>query len=113
MAAISLISPCLILCQFSDTKTYPRTITKLLTINPSIVLVPDSNNVKLYDDIADKLPLAKVLKVQRKYFSESRGLQMIQHLIVPQYSSVEMQFHNKYYCLAAANALLKVVTYLI
>ena len=113
VAAISLISPCLILCQFSDTKTYPRTITKLLTINPSIVLVPDSNNVKLYDDIADKLPLAKVLKVQRKYFSESRGLQMIQHLIVPQYSSVEMQFHNKYYCLAAANALLKVVTYLI
>ena len=108
VAAITLTSPALIICQFSDTKTYPRTITKLMTINPSIILVPDTNKVKLYDDIADKFPLAKVLQVHRRYFNDNKGHQTIKHLIVPDFASVELQFHNKYYCLAAANALLKV-----
>ena len=108
VAAITLTSPALIICQFSDTKTYPRTITKLLTINPSMILVPDTSKAKLYDDIADKFPLAKVVRVHRRYFNDSKGHQTIKHLIVPDYASVELQFHNKYYCLAAANALLKV-----
>ena len=126
VAAISLASPGLILCQvilrsvslintdeqlqFSDTKTYPSTITKLLSLNPSVVLVPDTGHksVKLFDDIAAKLPSAAVQRLHRKYFNESRGLQTIKQLMVAECSSVEMQFHNKYYCLAAANSLLKV-----
>ena len=96
--------------QFSDTKTYPSTITKLLSLNPSVVLVPDTGHksVKLFDDIAAKLPSAAVQRLHRKYFNESRGLQTIKQLMVAECSSVEMQFHNKYYCLAAANSLLKV-----
>ena len=36
--------------KFSDSKTYPRTMTKVLTINPSIILITDiaPNSVKLY-----------------------------------------------------------------
>ena len=30
------------ICQFSDTKTYPSTITKVLAINPSVILLPET-----------------------------------------------------------------------
>ena len=98
------------ICQFSDTKTYPSTITKLLGLNPSVILLPETFGkcVKLYDDIATKFAGAAVQKVHRKHYNESKGLQLLRHLICPDFSSVEMQFHNKYYCLAAANSLLKV-----
>ena len=39
LASISLSSPTLILCQFSDTRTYVRTLTKLAIFNPSEILV--------------------------------------------------------------------------
>ena len=39
LASISLSSPTLILCQFSDTRTYSRTLTKLAVLNPSDILV--------------------------------------------------------------------------
>ena len=112
IASICLTNPALILCQFSDTKTYPRTITKLLNINPSVILVPDTMNksVKLYEDISVKFTLVSLKKVHRKHFNESKGLQTIKHLIVPEFlMQMERQFQNKYYSLAAANALLKVV----
>ena len=110
VATICLDNPRLVICQFSDTKTYPSTMTKLLGINPGVILLPDTFGkcVKLYDDITTKFSAATVQRVQRKHYNESKGLQLIKHLICPDYSSVEMQFHNKYYCLAAANSLLKV-----
>ena len=110
VAAMFLDNPRLVICQFSDTKTYPSTMTKLLGINPSVILLPETfgKSVKLYDDIAIKFAGAAVQKVHRKHYNESKGLQLIRHLICPDFSSVEMQFHNKYYCLAAANSLLKV-----
>ena len=110
VAAMYTDNPRLVICQFSDTKTYPSTITKLLGINPSVILLPETFGkcVKLYDDIATKFAGAAVQKVHRKHYNESKGLQLLRHLICPDFSSVEMQFHNKYYCLAAANSLLKV-----
>ena len=110
VAAMYLDNPRLVICQFSDTKTYPSTITKLLGLNPSVILLPETFGkcVKLYDDIATKFAGAAVQKVHRKHYNESKGLQLLRHLICPDFSSVEMQFHNKYYCLAAANSLLKV-----
>ena len=39
MASISLTNPTLVLCQFSDTRTYSRTMAKLTLFNPSDVWV--------------------------------------------------------------------------
>ena len=39
LASISLSCPTLILCQFSDTRTYTRTLAKLALFNPSDILV--------------------------------------------------------------------------
>jgi hypothetical protein len=110
VASFSLSSPNLIVCQFSDSQTYPMTVSKLLSINPSQILVPDITGTggKLYEDIEAKIKGSKVVKVQRKFFNERKGLSVIRKLVVPEFSTVEMQFINKYYCLAAAAALLKV-----
>lgn len=105
----------LVLCQFSDSSTYPSTLTKLLALNPCEVIHPGAlaaplattTGVKLYDDIAGSLGLARLTAVHRKYFNESKGLLAVQQVMVAEVSSVEMQFHNKFYCLAAANALLR------
>jgi DNA mismatch repair ATPase MutS len=39
LASISLSCPTLILCQFSDTRTYTRTLAKLALFNPTDILV--------------------------------------------------------------------------
>ena len=120
VAAICLSNPTLILCQFSDSSTYPRTLNKLLALNPCEVIFPStsinpmmsaSTGVKLYDDISNSFSLCKVIPIHRKYFNESKGILAIKQFMVPEISSVEMQFHNKFYCLAAANALLKYVEF--
>ena len=121
LASISLSSPTLILCQFSDTRTYLRTLTKIAILNPSDIITPNgqssfSNNdpsaTKLYDEITEKFPGASMTQVHRKYFSETRGLQMVKHLCAMEYSSVELQLRHKYYALSAAACLLKYVEFI-
>jgi DNA mismatch repair protein MSH4 len=109
MAAICLTNPMLVLCQFSVSTTYPRTLTKLLSINPAQIIIPDSgtSGVKLYNDISSHLQMATVVPVHMRHFNESKGMQAITQLLVPEFASVELQFHNTYYCLAAPNALIK------
>ena len=111
VASFSLSSPGLVVCQFSDSKNYSLTISKMMSINPSQILVPEGGSgsaVKLYEDIEARMTNSRVVRVLRKHFSESRGLAKIKQLVVPEFASVEMQFNNKYFCLAAAAALLKV-----
>ena len=118
IAAINLSNPLLILCQFSDSTTYPLTLTKLMSLNPCHVLyaasIQDpimgaSTGVKLYDDIGTKLSNANLTPVHRRYFNEAKGLLAVKQVMMKEVSSLELQFHNKYYCLAAANALLKYI----
>ena len=77
----------------SDTRTYARTLTKLELLNPVEILVPlgslsglepgcgaaagsssGSSASTLYRDMKEVCPGAAVTQVQRKYFSEARGL---------------------------------------
>jgi DNA mismatch repair protein MSH4 len=51
-------------------------------------------------------------QVHRKYFDESRGLQMIKHLCAKEFNSVELQLRHKFYALSAANCLLKYIEYI-
>ena len=42
----------------------------------------------------------------------SLGLQVIKHLCLPEYRTVEMEVRAKYYCLATSAALIKYVEYI-
>lgn len=119
LASISLSNPTLVLCQFSDTMTYIRTLTKMAILNPSDVLIPHSGNLgsgdqsKLYQDLTEHCVGSKINQIHRKYYNETRGMQMVKHLCAPEYSLVELQLGHKFYALAAAFALLKYMEYIL
>ncbi|XP_065836479.1 mutS protein homolog 4-like isoform X2 [Oscarella lobularis] len=116
MASIDIKRPELFLSQFADSQTYAKVLTKLQVMNPLEIIMPhtacDGQNVsKLFQLVRDYSPDSNVTTVQRKYFNETKGLEYVKRLCVPEYSTVEMEISTKYYCLAAAAALLKYVEY--
>lgn len=67
----------------------------------------------LYCLLADQFTSTNVASVQRKYFNEAKGQEMISFLCVPEFSSVvEIELSDKYYCLACASALLKYIEFI-
>ncbi|XP_017330955.1 mutS protein homolog 4 isoform X3 [Ictalurus punctatus] len=112
MASINTRSPELVLSQFADTGTYAKVITKLHILLPFEILMPDTasekgQGTKLYNLITENFPSVAFSAIQRKYFNERKGLEYIQQLCAPEFNTVLMDVQTKYYCLAAAAALLK------
>uniref|UniRef100_A0A1X7VH91 DNA mismatch repair proteins mutS family domain-containing protein n=2 Tax=Amphimedon queenslandica TaxID=400682 RepID=A0A1X7VH91_AMPQE len=85
MASIDLKNPELILSQFPDRQTYVKVLTKLEVLNPIEIIMPNT---------------------------ACEGLQMVRQFVVSDYNSVELEIVTKYYCLAAAAALLKYVEFI-
>ncbi|XP_076835173.1 mutS protein homolog 4 isoform X2 [Brachyhypopomus gauderio] len=117
MSSINLKYPELVLSQFADTGTYAKVITKLHTLMPLEILMPDTasekgQGTKLYNLITENFPSVAFTAIQRKYFNEKKGLEYIQQLCAPEFNTVVMEVQTKYYCLAAAAALLKYFEYI-
>jgi DNA mismatch repair protein MSH4 len=116
MASVDMRRPELVLSQFSDSQSYVKVMTKLQILNPLEIIVPntvcDSSKSQLVTILGDHYSDVSITTVQRKYFNETKGLQYIKQLCVPEYNTVEMEVASKYYCLAAAAALLKYVEFI-
>ena len=80
MAAICLTNPMLVLCQFSVSTTYPRTLTKLLSIHPAQIIIPD------FGTSGVKLQMATVVPLHMRHFNESKGMQAIKQLLAPEFT---------------------------
>ncbi|KAM9466550.1 mutS protein homolog 4 [Clarias gariepinus] len=117
MASINTRSPELVLSQFADTGTYAKVITKLHILVPLEILMPDTasekgHGTKLYNLITENFSSIAFTAIQRKYFNERKGLEYIQQLCAPEFNTVLMDVQTKYYCLAAAAALLKYLEFI-
>ncbi|XP_077412106.1 mutS protein homolog 4 isoform X2 [Vanacampus margaritifer] len=117
MASLNLKCPELVLSQFADTGTYAKVITKVHILFPMEILMPDTacdkvKGTKLFSLITENFQGVAFTAVQRKYFNEKKGLEYIQQLCAPEFSTVLMEVHAKYYCLAAAAALLKYLEFI-
>ncbi|XP_069798495.1 mutS protein homolog 4 [Narcine bancroftii] len=117
MASIDLKSPELVLSQFADNTTYAKVITKLQILSPLEIIMPNTTCVKgsgtkLFTLVTENFKNAALSTVQRKYFNETKGLEYIEQLCTPEFNTVLMEVHMKYYCLAAAAALLKYVEFI-
>ncbi|XP_057289940.1 mutS protein homolog 4-like isoform X2 [Hydractinia symbiolongicarpus] len=82
-----------------------------------VVIMPNTacengNMSALFQVITDQFPYTTLTTVQRKYFNESKGLEYIKQLCVPEFNTVEMDVQSKYYCLATTAALLKYVEFI-
>ncbi|TNN42250.1 MutS 4 [Liparis tanakae] len=117
MASLNLKCPELILSQFADTGTYAKVITKIHISVPLEILMPDTasekgKGTKLFSFITENFPGVAFTAIQRKYFNERKGLEYIQQLCAPEFGTVLMEVQAKYYCLAAAAALLKYLEFI-
>uniref|UniRef100_A0A8C3GDP4 MutS protein homolog 4 n=1 Tax=Cairina moschata TaxID=8855 RepID=A0A8C3GDP4_CAIMO len=116
MASIDLKNPEVILSQFADNTTYAKVITKLKILTPLEIIMSntacDAGNTKLFGLITEHFKNVTFTTVQRKYFNETKGLEYIEQLCASEFSTIFMEVHSKYYCLAAAAALLKYVEFI-
>ncbi|XP_053549161.1 mutS protein homolog 4 [Bombina bombina] len=116
IASIDLKNPEVILSQFSDNTIYVKVITKLQILAPLEILMSNTacdggSSTKLFNLITENFKNVSFTTVQRKYFNETKGLEYIEQLCVPEFSAVVMEVQSKYYCLAAVAALLKYVEF--
>ncbi|XP_069089318.1 mutS protein homolog 4 [Pleurodeles waltl] len=117
MASIDLKNPEVVLSQFADNTTYAKVITKLKILAPLEIIMSNTacdkgNATKLFELIAENFKNVTFTTVQRKYFNETKGLESIEQLCTPEFSTVKMEVQSKYYCLAALAALLKYVEFI-
>lgn len=100
-----------VLCQISDNQTYVRTIHKLFVYQPTEILFvntaaqPKSN---LYATVEANLPIlphTRIVVIDRKYWSETAGLEYIQQLAFKQdVEAVKVSVGGNFYatcCIAA------------
>nr|XP_056701237.1 mutS protein homolog 4 [Euleptes europaea] len=117
MASIDLKNPEVVLSQFADNTTYAKVITKLRILTPLEIIMSNTacdagNATKLFSLITENFKNVTFTTVQRKYFSETKGLEYIEQLCTPEFSTVLMEIQSKYYCLAAVAAVLKYVEFI-
>lgn len=114
ISSMDLKGSTILLSQFSDGSNYYKVMTKLHGFHPIEILLPDTayEQSTLYEAISAKYPVTELVRVQRKYFNETKGLQYVKQLCAVPYESVEMEVRSKYYCLAATAALLKYIEYI-
>ncbi|XP_057884635.1 mutS protein homolog 4 isoform X5 [Melospiza georgiana] len=117
MASIDLKNPEMILSQFADNTTYAKVITKLKILTPLEIIMSNTacdagNTTNLFGLITEHFKNVTFTTVQRKYFNETKGLEYIEQLCASEFSTIFMEVQSKYYCLAAAAALLKYVEFI-
>ncbi|XP_022197518.2 mutS protein homolog 4 [Nilaparvata lugens] len=111
IAVMDTKRPQLVLCQITDVQTYINTLAKVQIFNPVEILVPstfaeNTQAESLFSKINDHFPQVNLTSVQRRYFSEREGLNLVQRLCLEDYSTIELIIKNKFYALAALSALI-------
>ena len=91
LAFVNLTTSEAVLCQISDNQTYTRTIHKLWVFDPSEILFMNTAaqpSSHLYSAVENHrprlLPHARIIVIDRKYWSESSGQELIQTLAFTQ-----------------------------
>ena len=89
------------LLQISDTCTFAKTLSIVLTNDPSVVILPD-NNCKIVSLIKESFDL-DIVFLQRKYFNDSLGLDFLKKYSCD--GSINICATDQFYALAALSAL--------
>ncbi|XP_077784698.1 mutS protein homolog 4 isoform X4 [Podarcis muralis] len=101
MASIDLKNPEVVLSQFADNTTYAKVITKLRILAPLEIIMSNTacdtgNATKLFSLITENFKNVTFTTVQRKYFHETKGLEYIEQLCIPEFSTVLMEVQSKF-----------------
>ena len=85
MAFVNTSTAEAVLSQICDNQFYARTLNKLQIFEPSVILIvstsgPPNTKSKMYQIVEDNIIGATIVTVDRKYWSETAGLEYIQQL---------------------------------
>jgi hypothetical protein len=112
LAFVNLTTSEAVLCQISDNQTYTRTIHKLWVFDPSEILFMSTAvqpSSQLYSTVENHqprlLPHARIIAIDRKYWSETSGQEYIQTLAFRQdVEAIKVSLGGNFYatcCFAA------------
>ncbi|KAL8944486.1 MAG: hypothetical protein Q9216_000396 [Gyalolechia sp. 2 TL-2023] len=109
LAFVNLSTTEAVLCQISDNQTYTRTLHKLVVYEPTELLLMTTAaqpKSKLYSIIELNIPYLRISVIDRKYWSETTGLEFIQQLAFKQdVEAIKVSVGGNFYatcCIAAA-----------
>lgn len=108
LAFVNLTTTEAVLCQISDNQTFTRTIHKLVVYEPSELLFMTTAaqpKSKLFSIIETNIPQLRTTVIDRKYWSETTGLEYIQQLAFKQdVEAIKVSVGGNFYatcCIAA------------
>lgn len=111
LAFVNLSTSEAVLCQISDNQAYVRTIQKLSVYEPSELLVMNTAaqpKSKMYLALETTLPGLRMITIDRKYWSETAGIEYIQQLAFKEdVEAIKVSVEGSFYaicCIAAVRS---------
>lgn len=108
LAFVNLTTTEAVLCQISDNQTFTRTIHKLVVYDPTEILFMSTAaqpKSKLFSIVECNLQNLRITVIDRKYWSETTGLEYIQRLAFKQdVEAIKVSVGGNFYatcCIAA------------
>ncbi|CAG9534055.1 unnamed protein product [Cercopithifilaria johnstoni] len=118
LASIDALCSELHLSQFIDSASYARLRIQFQIQEPVEIIVPEifvdkvnSMNAVL-ELIRSTYPEVEITMINRRYFNDLKGIELLKQLSSSESSNITSEVYKKYYCMAAAAALIKYVEYI-
>ncbi|KAL8912148.1 MAG: hypothetical protein Q9171_002782 [Xanthocarpia ochracea] len=113
LAFVNLSTTEAVLCQISDNQTFTRTINKLVVYEPTELLFMTTAaqpKSKLYTIVELNIPNLRITVIDRKYWSETTGLEYIQQLAFKQdVEAIKVSVGGNFYATCCIAAVLKYI----
>lgn len=100
-----------VLSQICDNQSYVKTMHKLTVFEPSRILIvstacPPNQQSSLHATIEEELPTAQIVPLDRKYWSETAGLEYIQSLAFrADVEAIKVAIQGNFYATCAFSAV--------
>ncbi|KAG9238562.1 DNA mismatch repair protein-like protein MutS [Amylocarpus encephaloides] len=113
LAFVNITTGEAVLSQICDNQFYARTINKLIVFEPTEILIvstaaPPNEKSKMYKIIEENVIGARLISVDRKYWSETSGLEFIQQLAFSEdLEALRIAIGGNYFATCCFSAALK------
>ncbi|VDK83054.1 unnamed protein product [Litomosoides sigmodontis] len=118
LASIDALCSELHLWEFIDSASYARLRIQFQIQEPVEVIVPETlvdkaNSMNaVLELIRSTYPEVEITMINRRYFNDVKGIELLKQLSSSESSNLTAEVYKKYYCMAAAAALIKYVEYI-
>ncbi|TAQ88758.1 hypothetical protein B7494_g2910 [Chlorociboria aeruginascens] len=115
LAFVNLSTNEAVVSQISDNQFYARTVNKLQVFEPTIILIvstsgPPNAKSNMYQVIEENVVGARIITVDRKYWSESAGLEYVQQLaFVADAEALKVAIGGNYFATCCFSAVMKYI----